>query len=225
MTDSTTPSQTPEPTNTPVEAPAPVPAPTLPYEFKASLGEYRKRLGVARIVLAFALTLIFWFRFGPIVWIISVIGIAALIMVILYFLAARRLTMNADSLVFTGSFGKKRTVRYDELEGAKVFINYIEAGFGVTPRVAIAVKGGEPLVFSGLFWSVDELDKLLAVLRDKNVPTEYYADMATVQAVGKQFPAYATYAEKHTVLLATLITVGIIILLAVGIGLWVAFIE
>ena len=224
MTDTATPTPAAQPEQ-PIEQQAPIPAPPLPYSFKANLSEYRKRLGVFRIVLAFALTLTFWFRFGPIVWIISVIGIALLIFIILYFMSARRMTVNADSLVFTGAFGKKRTVRYDELEGVKVFVNYIEAGFGVTPRVAIAVKGGAPLVFNGLYWSVDDLDKLLAVLRDKSIPTEYFADLATYQAIGKQFPNYATYIEKHTWLLATLITVGIIVVLTIGIALWIAFVE
>ncbi len=200
----------PQPTNSPEEAP--IAAPPLPYTIKANLVEYRRRLGLWRVLLALGLTVLFFYRFGVVGWLLSVIGIAALICIILWFMAHRSVEIRSGELIYKGAFGKERKIQFSEIEGVKVFVNYYEPTFGVAPRVSIGLKKGEPLSLYSLYWPIEDLDKLLAVLRDKSVPTEYYADPATYAMIAAQFPTYATLIERHPWKIAWAV-VGIIALL------------
>jgi len=214
------PQTTPTPESSPsTPPPEPIVAPALPYSFKSNLTEYRKRLGVGRIALAFVLTFIFWLRFGPVVWILSVIGLTILIVGILYLLSLRRATITPEGISYRGGLGRTRTVRFDEIEGTKVFLGYYEPSFGLAPRVVVAQKNGTPIVFSGLSWVPEDLDKLLAVLKDKNVTIEYYEDVVTYAMIAKQFPTYTTYVERHPFVVATWSVIGILIV-CVAIALW-----
>lgn len=194
-----------------------VPAPDLPYTIHANLREYGRRIGVWRIVLALGLTAFFFYRFGPVGWIASVAGITLLISIILWFLAHRSLEVKGDQITVKNALGKMRTVTFHEIEEVKVFVNYYEPTFGVAPRVTIAVKQGEPVSLYSLYWPVDELDKLLAVLRDAKVKTEYYADPATYTMIAKQFPTHATYLERHPWKIAWIAT-AVIVAIAVAIA-------
>lgn len=195
MTDTPTTPTPPESTDVP-EA-APIVAPALPYTLKANLQEYRRRLGVWRILLALGITVFFFYKFGFIGWLISVVAIGALIGIILWFLVRRSLEITQGELAYKNAFGKIRKIRFSDIEGVKVFVNYYEPAFGVAPRVSIAPVQGEPISLYSLYWPIDELDKLLAVLRDAKINTEYYADVASYSMISAQFPKYATYVERH----------------------------
>ena len=79
-----------------------------------------------------------------------------------------------------------------------MFANYYETSFGVVPRISIGRKSGKsPLTLSGLYWQAAELDKVISVLKDKKVEAEYYEDLVNYAMIAKQFPAYATYVERH----------------------------
>ncbi len=196
---------------------APVPAPALPYIIHANLREYGRRIGVWRIVLALGLTTFFFYRFGVIGWIVSVAGITFLISAILWFLAHRSVEIKSGQITVKNALGKLRTVTFTEIEEVKVFVNYYEPTFGVAPRITIAVRQGEPVSLYSLYWPVDELDKLLAVLRDAKVKTEYYADAATYTMIAKQFPTHATYLERHPWKIAWIVT-GVIVAIVVAIA-------
>lgn len=214
---------TPENSAQAAAASEPVVAPALPYTLHASLKEYRRRLGVVRILAALAITAFFYFRFGFVVWVLSVIGLAVLIIGILLILSKRTVTVSTEGVEFKNAFGKRRLVRYDEIDGVKVFVNYYEPSFGMIPRVSIAIKGDKPpIVLVGMYWPVDELDKLLAVLRDKNVPTDYYAEPATYSAIAAEFPSYATFTERHPGQVVMII-LPILLVVIVGIALLVTF--
>lgn len=204
---------TPEPSIAPVAVkPEQVPVPALPYSFKTTLSEYRKRLGVPRILIAFAITFLFWLRWGPVVWLVSVIFLAAILGGILYWMASRRVTVQEDGFEFSGWLSRKRTVAYSQIEGVKVFINFLDAGFGVSPRVSIAVKDAASINLSGLYWNIDDLDKLLAVLNSKKVAIEYYDDIVQYGAIAAQFPQYASYVERHTGRVAFIVIIAIIVI-------------
>ena len=208
MTDAATPQPTEAPQETPIVAPA------LPYTIKANLHEYGRRVGIWRILLALALTVFFFYKFGFVGWLLSVAGIAVLLGSILWFLSHRSLEITQGQLAPKNALGKVRTVRFDEIEGVKVFVNYYEPTFGVAPRVTIGLKKGEPISLYALYWPIEELDKLLAVLRDAKVHTEYYADPATYTMIAAQFPTYATYIERHPWKIAWAV-VGIILVIAI----------
>lgn len=212
---------TPQTPPAPMQAPAePIKAPALPYSFKANLKTYWQRLGAMRIVIAFAISFIFWYRFGFTVWVFSVIGLAILIWVLLFLISSRRVTLRPDGIDYRGWYGKVRHLQYDQIEGVKVFLQYLEPGFGITPRIAIAVKGGTPINFTMTYWSPEDLDKMLAVFAEKNIPTEYFQDIATNKAIAQQFPAYAEYAERHPGAVVA-ISLAAIILLVIAITFWV----
>lgn len=213
------------PTPTPQQAQEPVKAPALPYTFFANLSMYRKRLGVWRIILAFAVSLILFFRFGLIVWLISLAAIILIIGVILFALKKRSITVDADGIEYKNMFGQRNRITYSEIESVKVFINFYDPAFGTTPRVSIAKKGdtSAPIVLVGMYWGLEDLDKLLAVVKDKNVKAEYYDDMAAYGDVAKAFPSYATYLERHTGRVA-LIATGAMLVVVTAIALLITFV-
>lgn len=220
MTD--TPQNSPAPS---AEGAVPVKAPALPYVLHANLKEYGRRLGIWRIVLALALTSFFYFRFGLIVWILSVAGIAFLIGGILFVLSKRSLTVSETGVEFKNAFGRRRFVGFGEIEAVKVFVNYYEPSFGMIPRVSIGIKGNQsPIVLVGMYWPTDELDKLLAVIRDKKVATDYYPEPATYGDIATQFPSYATYIERHPARVAAIV-VPIVVIIMVGIAAFMTFAQ
>lgn len=189
----------------------PVKAPTLPFEMKANLVEYRRRLGVARFVLALGLTFVFYAKFGVVVWILSVIGLAGLIILILFLLSRRKVIASNTGITYINGLGMKRTALYSQIADSRVFINYIEPGFGVVVRVIIGTTDKKPLVsLTSLFWKLEDVDLLIAALSKQGKTFEYFEDMAQSAAIAKQFPeSVATY-EKHPVLIATLIVIAIV---------------
>jgi len=222
MTDTSTPDPTlPQTTQeTPVE---PIAAPPLPYTIKANLREYGRRLGAWRIILALGLTVLFYYKLGFVGWLISVAGIALLVWIILWFLGNRSLEITSSELIARNALGKARKVQFNEIEGVKVFVNYYEPTFGVAPRVSIGLIKGEPISLYALYWPIDELDKLLAVLRDKHVSTEYYADPATYTMIAAQFPKYATLIERHPWRIAWAVVgaiVAVVTLTVIGFEFW-----
>lgn len=190
----------------------PIKAPALPYTIKANLVEYRRRIGLWRVILSFALTFLFFVKFGFVVWLLSVIGLTVLIAVILWRLGRRSIIISPDGIEYVNGIGRRTKMTFSDIEGAKVFINYYEPSFGVVPRVSIGRKSGKsPISLMGLFWPAIELDKLIAVLNDKKVKVEYYEDVANYGMIAKQFPAYATYVERHPYKLATIIVIAILV--------------
>ncbi|MGH7218288.1 MAG: hypothetical protein ACREGE_02500, partial [Candidatus Microsaccharimonas sp.] len=183
-----------------------VKAPTLPHTLEANLKQYFRKLGAWRIVLALALTALLYLRFGLLVWILSVVGLAAIIGIILFFLARRRLMATDTGLEYTNPFGRVRKITYGEIETAKVFVNFYEPSFGAMPRVSIGMQADvSPIVLSGMYWPLEGLDALLAILNDKKVVVESTAEVVMIKHITTYFPKYATYAERHTIMLATLI--------------------
>jgi len=203
---------------------APVKAPALPYTFKANLSEYRRRMGVMRIILAFIISLALYFRFGLIVWIISVICITFFLIVLFYLLSTRTITLKSDSLVYRNGLGKRRTVLFESIESAKVFLNYYEPTFGIFPRISIGMKKGAPISIVSTFWTLVDMERTLVVLKDKKVLVEYYEEPVSYPALAKQFPSYVTYIERHPIQL-TFIILGVILVIAVAIALWNTFGE
>jgi len=193
-----------------------VKAPARPYTLEANLRQYFRKLGAWRIVLALALTALLYLRFGLLVWILSVVGIAAIIGITLFFLARRRLTATETGLEYTNPFGRVRRVTYGEIETAKVFVNFYEPSFGAMPRVSIGMQADvSPIVLSGMYWPLEGLDNLLAVFNDKKVVVESTADVVMMKHITTYFSKYATYAERHTVLLASLIVLGILVAITI----------
>lgn len=185
--------------------------PTTPYTIHASLKDYTRRLGPGRIILAIAISLIILVRFGLFAWIISVIGIALLITLILFLLSKRQLAVTKDGIVYRSFIGRRYTLSFDQLEGVKVFVNYFEPTFGITPRVSIAQKTGKaPIILVGLFWALEDMEQMLTLLKEKKVPVEYYDDTVTYSLIRGQFPSHTTYVERHPVVIATIVVIAII---------------
>ena len=198
---------------------APITPPALPYTFAADLTEYKKHIGVGRIIFAGLLSFLIWLRFGMLAWVLSVIVIVVVIIFTLQFLKRRSVEVTNESITMTSMIGKPFTIRFDEIENAKLFLNFLEAGFGFAPRVSIAKRGQKrPMVFSSLYWNPEDLDKLVAVLNDKQLEVLAYEDAVQYTAIAKQFPEHATFVERHTIGLA----VAIVLLIVVAVTVFVA---
>ncbi|MFZ1301913.1 MAG: hypothetical protein WAQ27_05075 [Candidatus Microsaccharimonas sp.] len=203
------------------ENPVTLPVPPLPLVVKANLKNYFGYLGFIRVGLALGISIFFWTKFGFIAWIISVVGITALIVIILFILSRRSVTLDEQGVHTKNGLGLKKNATYQEISTAKVFINYVEPGFGVIPRVVIGRKNANQLAsFAGLFWLNEDMDKMLAVLNDKKVTVEYYDEAVTSLVVTKEFPDYFLAYERHpywfaSIIVAVILVVGTIFVLTV----------
>lgn len=186
--------------------------PAASYTIHASLKEYTRRLGPGRIILAIAISLIILVRFGLLAWIVSVIGIALFITIILLLLSKRQLTVTKDGIIYRSFIGRRYTLSFDQLEGVKVFVNYFEPTFGITPRVSIAQKTGKaPIILVGLFWALEDMEQMLTLLKKQKVSVEYYDDTVTYSLIRGQFPSHTTYVERHPAVVATIVVIVIIV--------------
>lgn len=198
--------------------PQPLPvAPILPFQMKANLTEYRRRLGVLRFILAFGLTLLILARFGWASWLVFIAVVAVLILAILFVFAKRSLTVHSDRIEFKNAFGRVRQVTFEDISTVKVFMGHVEAGFGHAPRIIIGTKSNKPF-FSAttLYWRAEDIDSLLAALKDKNVAIESYEELVLSYAIAKQFPEYVTVVEKHPIWISFGIVALIIVAIIVG---------
>lgn len=187
------------------------PAPALPFTMKAHLAEYSRRLGMWRYILGFLISLFILFRFGPVAWIAAIAAITGIILLFLYFMAHRSVAATAEGLEYTNGFNKKRTVAYADIPNSKVFVSYIEPGFGIAPRVIIMLAGKPFVSLSGLYWKYEDIDLLLATLQEKKVGIEFYQDLVISKTIKTQFPTALLWYERHPVVFALLLTVLIIV--------------
>lgn len=201
----------------PQEVPLP-PAPPLPFTMKANLKEYRRRVGVVRIVIAAALTMLIWLRFGYIAGAISTVVIVATIIITLSLLYRRSLVVSDESLTLKTPFGRHKTLAWSDLGKVHIFAQYLDEGFGIMPRVIVSDKNGNGFVsFTSLYWNVDDLNLLLATFKKRNIEVEWYADLARSVAIRKTLPKLLPYYERHPFVIAF----GIVGLLLVAITIFV----
>ena len=133
----------------------------LPLTIRTSFKEYRRRIGVVRVGLALAISLIILARYGFFAWIVFLVLIAALLAAILWVLLRRSLTLTDSEVVYKNAFGKERRSPISDITEVKVFAQYVDYSFGVMPRIIIATRQFTPLAsLVGLFWAVEDLQKL-----------------------------------------------------------------
>jgi hypothetical protein len=187
------------------------PAPALPLRVKASFAQYSKKLGTGRIILAFIVSLFFWFRFGPVVWIISVVGLAAVIGIFIYLATSRSITVDQKQVRHKGMFGKTDALNLDEIETVKIFPYYLDAGFGTLPRIMIAKKSGGLFVgITGMFYTDESIFELLSALKSQGVKLEFYEDTVDYSTIAKQFPQLVASHERNPIGVGVILFVVII---------------
>ena len=207
------------PANQTVQLP---PAPALPFTLKASATQYRKSIGMTRVAAALGLSLVFWVKLGFLGWFISVVGIAAIIIVVIFLLTRRSITVNNDGVHYKNAFGVTKSVLFEEVASVEVFENYLEPGFGVMPRIILAKKSGGYLFSTiGLFWPYTESSKLLSSLKDNKVLLNVHTDPAQSSTIAKEFPNLVPYYERHPYWIAVIIAFLIIVAVAIAVILFV----
>lgn len=190
------------------------PAPELPFTIKGNLRDYTRVLGVGRPLLALLVSLIIWLRFGFALWLLVAIGISVAIFIGFLLLKMRTLTLSADGIQYRDAFLRTHTLAYTDVEQVKAFAAFYDANFGKTVRVIIGAKTADaPISMNGFYWLPEDLDKLLAILRDKKVPTEYYDQAAQFGDIAQQFPTYASLIERRPG------TVGVVLALVIILGI------
>lgn len=197
--------------------------PALPYTIRANLKMYRKRLGVLPVVIAIVLLGIIVLRLGLSGGGLLAGAVIALIVGTLLMLGRRTLTIANDGLTLKVPLIGTRKVSFDQIDDMKIFVNYVEGTFGAFPRVSIAIKQGKPFIFSSLYWPLEELDKLLAVINEKNIDAQYYPDPANFSMIAKQFPSHATLIERHPQAFAWYMVLGIVVVVFAGVLIFKGF--
>lgn len=191
-------------------------APKLPLRIKANLKEYYGRVGAWRVTLALVIILVVFFRFGPLVWLAVIAATALLVFGILFMLSRRAVTFNEDSIQVHSAFGTTKTVSYKDVNGVKVFMGYIEAGFGHSPRLIVGLKNNKPLFsMTTLYWDAKDIDLVQATFQSKGIKVEAYEDVVVSATIAKEFPGYVAYYERHPYILAALIVAAIVVAVTV----------
>ncbi|MDB5163231.1 MAG: hypothetical protein JWO54_152 [Candidatus Saccharibacteria bacterium] len=192
------------------------PAPTLPFTSKASFSQYKTKIGTGRVILALIVSLFFWFKFGPVVWIVSVLGLAVVIGIFIYLATHRSVTVDQNGVRYKGMFGKTTSINFDEIETVKSFPFYMEAGFGILPRIIIAKKAGGYFVnLTGMFYTDESIFNLLSALRSKNVTLEFYEDTVDYSTIAKQFPQLVASYERNPIGLGVVLALVIVVVVAI----------
>jgi len=216
----------PNPTSTSTETiPQPIQAPPLPYTFKADISQLKKQVGIWRFVIAFILTFVFLIKFGLIAVVVGFVVLALIIFVSFYIPAARSITLTKETIEYRSAFGKVRTVSYADIQSAKVFLAFFMDNVGTSPRILIGQKNGGPaLTLNSAFWRIEELDKLLAILRDTQVTVEYYDTPVTYQEIAQQFPTYVSSPERNSRPIVLGVVIGTIVLI-VGLAIIITVLQ
>jgi len=197
------------------------PAPILPFFIKANASQYRKSIGITRIGLALGISVIFWVKLGFLGWLITVIGIAAVIILIVYLLTRRSITVDNESVHYKNPFGIRKSININEIKSVEIFDNYVDPGFGVMPRIILAKKSGG-FLFSiiGIFWPVTEVQKLLSALKANKVTLNFYSKPVQSQNIAKEFPNLVPYYERHPYMTAAIGSIVTIVAIIIGIVLF-----
>lgn len=176
----------------------PVSAPTLPFIIRGNLHEYTARIGVARPLLAFALSLLLWWRLGFVVWILTVLFLVVLIGVGFALIKRRSLAFDDRGLTYRNFIGKTTNIAYGNIESAKVFLGFVDYAFGPTPRLSIVDAAHSQLVsLQGLYWSAEDMQKATALLEAQKVKVEVSEDITSYVEIAREHPQYATVLERH----------------------------
>jgi hypothetical protein len=198
----------------PIEKPAPtVTVPSIPFTAKGTPKGYLKRLGIARPVLAFAFSLVLWWRFDFMLWIVTIALLIVGIVVGVSLFNYRRLAVDEAGIEYRGYFGKKTRYNFSDIESAKVFLQFFDFSFGLAPRLSIAKKGAETqgISLNALYWDIEDLQRIALLLEEKGVTTEYYGDPVAYGDIAALFPSYATYVERHIVRVAVITSIVTIV--------------
>ncbi len=194
----------------------------LPLIIRANSETYRKYLGPFRIGLGLILSLYFWFKFGFWGWVISVVGIALLLTLIMAALFGRRIEFDGNVLRYRNALGLTKDVPIDQIADVRVYLSYVESTFGVTPRIFITNKlpGKRPISLLSLYWRPEDLDNLLAALHQQGVPVRYSEEGTSAQLLVKESPELFSFMERHYLLSGILIALAILAVIVVGV-IWV----
>lgn len=188
------------------------PTPLLPFTLKVDASLYRKSIGPGRIILALAISSIFWFKYGPLFWLFTVLGIAALIAGTVYMLSRRSITVDNQGVHFKTSYGLTKSAKFDEIQSVEVFNNYSDVSFGDMPRIIAAKKsGGYLFSIIGLFWPHEGMATLLSSFQDNKVALNFHNDIVQSSDIAKEFPKLVPFYEKYPYLAAG---VGLVVAVA-----------
>jgi len=210
-------------TQTPTEQEVPLPPPpVLPFTIDADAKQYIKLLGPARIILALGVSVVFWVRLGPLGWLISVVGIAALVALIIFMLTRRSITVDTNGVHYKTAFGIVKSASFDEIKAVEVFDNYTDPGFGVMPRIIVAKKsGGYLFSLIGIFWPYEGMTQLLSSLKGNKVVTNFYINHIQSPQLAKEFPELVPFYERHPYWVAAISVVVIFAVITAGVLLFV----
>lgn len=186
----------------------------MPFQIKANLKLYAKRLGYFRPLLAFAITFIALVRWGFVAWLATILVLGAIIGLGIFLLSRRTVTLTNDSIEYRNTFGYQK-VAYSEIESAIYFQEFHDAAFGYTTRLSISVKNGKsPINLTGFYWLSNDTAKLAENLEKKNVSVELYDEYVAFNDIAKQYPRHASYLELHQGRVAIIAIIGIFVVVA-----------
>lgn len=200
--------------------------PKLPFAISATLADrYRRVFTIPRILIILGLTLYFFYKFGFIGWLISIAGIAIIVTTMLLIMIKRSVVMNETSIVYRRFLSTKRTLRYEEIESVVVFMNFSEAAFGWAQKVVIGlISGKAPISLYQYYWDDSEVQKVLAVFKEKGVEIKYHKEVVTSLSIAQEYPKHASYSErnpKRTVIITTIATLFAIAgIIALTVVIW-----
>lgn len=170
----------------------------MPFTVHGNLTLYRQRFGWARLIIAFLITGIILARVGLVAWIATLAGLLVFIPFVLWAIKKRSVTITNTSIEHVTLFRRRITIPFSDMRPVKLFTMFIDPGFGFSQRLSIVSKSTSRLVIlNTLYWSEDDVNKIVEALRDASVEVESSREIMDFQTVARDFPAHATTLERH----------------------------
>lgn len=188
----------------------------LPLSFTPSFKTYAARFGVFRVFLILAVLVFGYFYVGPERFWYLLAFLAVFMPVLIWRMMSRRVTVTDTEIIYRNGWGVSRRLALSDIGPVNLYSAYIDPSFGAMPRVLIGNKEGKHfLSLLGLFWDINDMERLALVLQKINIKTDLYTHILNWGMMSALFPKLVSRSERHPILIA---------LATVGIGLLVLFV-
>lgn len=143
---------------------------------------------------------------------VSIVGIGVVIAVVAIALTVSRVEVTATELRIRRVVGWSSSVPLSQVDGSVLVAGYEQYGNAIAPMMTVTGPDRRRVLrLSGQLYAVKDLAALGSILRN----CTHVKDTLTPTMVEERFPGLVPFHERRPFLLATLVTLGIIVIVTV----------
>lgn len=204
-------------------------APTsdLPLTIQVNVKQYLRRLGVPRFILAAVLLGFVGVYADPITAGIIIGSVVVILGISFFHISRLKVEVTTTHIRRFGGLAKSKTIQLTNLAPVLGFLQYVEPGFGVYPRIILRDTTTRTIIsLQALYWGLEDIQRLAAVVEALGKEAQYYEGLATSAMIAKQFPDYLPLHERRPYALAFgIVGILMIAIAVVGVISYVLFAD